>query len=102
MLLFGVFLIIALYAIRPTILWIIKTTPDGKAVNQNHVIAILIQDLVMGAITDALGMSFLTGIMLMGLIIPNGPHLGAAIVEKAELIVNGFFCPFSIFSWVVS
>ena len=94
LLLSGVFLIITLYGVRLTILWIIKTTPEGKAVHQNYVIAILIQALVMGAISDALGLGFLPGVTLLGLFIPNGLPIGAAIIEKAELIVNEIFLPF--------
>ncbi|EOY17661.1 Cation/H+ exchanger - like 7 [Theobroma cacao] len=94
MLSFAAFPIFALYAVRPTISWIIRTTPEGKQVDQLYVVATLLGAFAMGAISDAIGLSFLPGIIAMGLIVPNGPPLGAAIVEKSELIINEFFMPF--------
>lgn len=50
--------------------------------------------LVMGFLSDAIGTTYLLGALLMGLIIPPGPPLGIAIIERFELVIFHFFLPF--------
>ncbi|XVE99825.1 hypothetical protein REPUB_Repub03eG0234900 [Reevesia pubescens] len=83
----------AIIVVRPILLWIIKRTPKGKPVKECYVIAILVCTLLMGVITDAVGASFGPAAMIMGFIIPDGPPLGATIIQKCELIITEFFLP---------
>ncbi|KDO44834.1 hypothetical protein CISIN_1g0433152mg, partial [Citrus sinensis] len=76
----------------PAVCWIIKINPEGKPVKEIYVLAI--GALVMGFLSDAIGTTYLLGALLMGLIIPPGPPLGIAIIERFELVIFHFFLPF--------
>ncbi|KAL5824527.1 hypothetical protein ACOSQ3_020590 [Xanthoceras sorbifolium] len=80
--------------LRPLMLWIIRNTPEGKPVKSSYVRLILLAPLIAAMLTDAAGTTFFTGAQIMGLIIPAGPPLGSALVEKSELIMSELFLPF--------
>lgn len=81
--------------IRQATLWIVKTTPEGKPVDQIFVIAILLSVMVVGFTTDMLGIAIANGSMWLGLAIPDGPPLGAILVEKSETIAMDILMPFA-------
>ncbi|KAL5822669.1 hypothetical protein ACOSQ4_020569 [Xanthoceras sorbifolium] len=80
--------------LRPLMLWIVKNTPEGKPVKSIYVRLILVAPLITAMLSDAAGTHFLTGAQIMGLIIPAGPPLGSALVEKSELIMSELLLPF--------
>lgn len=80
---------------RRVFLWIIRRTPEGKPVDQGYVVAILLGVCVMAFLTDMLGIAILNGPMWLGLVIPDGPPLGATLVEKSETIIMDLLLPFS-------
>lgn len=84
---------LGIQVIRPAVVMIIKETPEGKPVREFYIITLLIGVLVMGFASDAIGGSSVIGPMFLGLVIPDGPPLGAALVEKCEYIVSEFFMP---------
>ncbi|GAU29414.1 hypothetical protein TSUD_149840 [Trifolium subterraneum] len=45
-------------------------------------------------ITDLIGVTFLIGPLIYGLVIPSGPPLGTTLVEKCEVIISEFLLPF--------
>ncbi|KAL3530940.1 hypothetical protein ACH5RR_010262 [Cinchona calisaya] len=81
--------------IRQFMLWIVKTTPEGKPVDQIYVIAVLVGVVVVGFVTDMLGIAIANGPLWLGLAIPDGPPLGATLVEKSETVVMDILLPFS-------
>ncbi|XP_019439269.1 PREDICTED: cation/H(+) antiporter 24-like [Lupinus angustifolius] len=90
-----VIIMIILFCIRPIMVWIDDNIPEGGSVNHSFVVAILLGVLVMGFITDFLGISIANGPLWLGLVIPDGPRLGATIIEKSETIMNDLLIPFS-------
>lgn len=86
-------LAICILGIRPAVVLIIKSTPEGKPVREIYVATLLIGALVMAFFSDALGGASVCGPLFLGLIIPDGPPLGAALVEKSEYLVSEFFVP---------
>ncbi|XVE69489.1 hypothetical protein DITRI_Ditri09bG0156000 [Diplodiscus trichospermus] len=84
---------------RPVLHWIINTTPKGKPVKECYVIAILLWTMLLGVGTDAFGSSFSPATIVMGFFIPDGPPLGATIIQKCELIISDFFLSF-FFIWI--
>ncbi|XP_021278894.1 cation/H(+) antiporter 24-like [Herrania umbratica] len=82
-------------AVRRAMMWIIETTPEGEPVDQFYVVAILLGVFVMGFLTDMFGIAIANGSFLLGLVIPNGPPLGATLVEKSETIIMEIIMPFS-------
>ncbi|KAJ0103382.1 hypothetical protein Patl1_06688 [Pistacia atlantica] len=60
-------ILIVIFFIRPIVLWIIKNTPEGKPVKEIYILGLLILPLVMGTLTDSLGMTFALGAILVGI-----------------------------------
>ncbi|KAJ7959589.1 Cation/H(+) antiporter like [Quillaja saponaria] len=87
------FLSFNIVVIRPAMIWIKKTTPDGKPVKETYIVLILVGVLVMVAAFDAVGVPYVHGPLILGLTIPDGPPLGATLEEKSELIISEFFLP---------
>ncbi|XP_019167278.1 PREDICTED: cation/H(+) antiporter 24-like [Ipomoea nil] len=81
--------------IRHVMVWIVRLTPEGKPVEQIYVVAILLGVLVFAFISDFCGLSMVHGPLWFGLAVPDGPPLGATIVEKCETIVIELLMPFS-------
>lgn len=79
---------------RQAMMWIIRTTPEEKAVGEVYVTAILVSVMVAGFLTDTFGLTVANGPMWLGLAVPNGPPLGTALVEKMETIVAHILMPF--------
>ncbi|KAF3433334.1 hypothetical protein FNV43_RR24436 [Rhamnella rubrinervis] len=84
---------ICIKVIRPAVVRIVKSTPEGKPVREIYVTALLIGTLVIAFFSDALGGTTISGPLFLGLVIPDGPPLGAALVEKSDYLVSEFFMP---------
>ncbi|KAH9767311.1 Cation/H(+) antiporter 15 [Citrus sinensis] len=91
---FLAFLIFTFFVLRPAIQWIIRTTPEREPVKKCYIVAILIGALIMAGVADIIGSNFMIGAAMMGLVIPAGPPLGSALVEKSEVVIRNFFLPF--------
>ncbi|XP_057772511.1 cation/H(+) antiporter 24 isoform X2 [Salvia miltiorrhiza] len=81
--------------VRQFMIWIIRTTPVGKPVDQVYVIALLLGVFVVAFVADMLGLAVANGPLWLGLAVPDGPPLGAILVEKSETIITNIFMPFS-------
>ncbi|XP_047967425.1 cation/H(+) antiporter 24-like isoform X1 [Salvia hispanica] len=81
--------------VRQFMIWIIRTTPVGKPVDQVYVVGILLGVFVVAFVADALGLAIANGPLWLGLAVPDGPPLGAILVEKSETILTNIFMPFS-------
>ncbi|XP_022728705.1 cation/H(+) antiporter 24-like [Durio zibethinus] len=82
-------------AFRRAMLWIIEKTPVGEPVDQLYVVAILLGVFVTGFLTDMFGIAIANGPFWLGLVIPNGPPLGATLVERSETIMMEIIMPCS-------
>lgn len=71
---------------------IIQKKPEGKPVHELYILSILVGALVIACLTDLIG-SLQFGVILFGLVIPNGPPLGSTLTEKIELIAMELFMP---------
>lgn len=71
--------------IRLVIMLIIQKLPERKPVSEFYISSILVVALVMASLTDMIG-SINLGVMMFGLVIPNGLLLGVTLSEKIELI----------------
>lgn len=82
-----------IFGARPAFMWIIRATPEGKPVDQIFVVGILLGVLVFGFLADFLGLAIANGSLWLGLAVPDGPPLGAILVEKSETIMLNFLMP---------
>ncbi|KAL6967778.1 hypothetical protein U1Q18_033589 [Sarracenia purpurea var. burkii] len=95
----GSFLSVALYfvvivfAIRPAALWIIRHTPEGRPVKEIYIFGVLVAVLCCGLIGEVIGLSSILASLVFGLVIPDGPPLGAALVEKLDCFVSSLLMP---------
>lgn len=78
--------------LRPGIQYIARKSPDGLPVKETYVLLILLGSLAVGFMCDLVG-SMQLGFLVVGLMIPNGPALGATVAEKTELIVMELLFP---------
>ncbi|KAK7387270.1 hypothetical protein VNO78_27940 [Psophocarpus tetragonolobus] len=90
-----VFIVFLVYCVRPTMIWINNSTPEGHSVNQSFVVATLLGAFLSGFLTDMFGIAIANGPLFMGLIIPDGPRIGAALVEKTTTVMTDILLPFS-------
>ncbi|XP_059663579.1 cation/H(+) antiporter 24-like [Cornus florida] len=81
--------------IRQAMFWIIRTTPEGKPVDQIYVIFILLGVMIVGFLSDMFGLAIANGPLWLGMAIPDGPPLGSTLVEKSETFIVELLMPFS-------
>ncbi|XP_058111355.1 cation/H(+) antiporter 15-like [Magnolia sinica] len=86
------YVFICIFMVRPAIIRVIQQTPDGESFDDLHISMILCGVMVCGLIADVIGIHFIFGSFVFGLVIPNGP-LGAALAEKLEDFVSGLMLP---------
>ncbi|KAL5580617.1 hypothetical protein UlMin_013059 [Ulmus minor] len=89
----GLVFMFIVFGIRPAVLWTIRNTPEGEPVKETYVFAVLTMLFVCGFLGEAIGLSACAPSFLLGLIIPDGPPLGAAIVEKLDCFVSVLLMP---------
>ncbi|XP_073010535.1 cation/H(+) antiporter 15-like isoform X1 [Typha latifolia] len=90
---YGVMLLFVAFVFRPYVRWIVRTTPADGRVSELHVFVIIMMVLGMAIATDAMGATIIDGPMILGLAIPDGPPLGAALVERLDLLATEVLLP---------
>ncbi|XP_021716824.1 cation/H(+) antiporter 15-like [Chenopodium quinoa] len=89
----ALFIVLALYGIRPAALWAIRKTPEGQPVKEKYIIGVLLALLGCGFIGEVIGLSAVIASFIVGLVIPDGPPLGAALSEKLDSFVSVLLMP---------
>ncbi|CAH2069528.1 unnamed protein product [Thlaspi arvense] len=75
--------------------WVVAQTPEGKLVDQNYIVMILMGVLVASFLTDMLGLSIGVGPIWLGLLVPHGPPLSSTLAVRSETFVLEFLMPFT-------
>lgn len=89
-----VFLItVIVFGIRPAALWAVRQTPEGKPVKEIYIFFSLVALMWCGLMGEVFGLSALFAAFLLGLVIPDGPPLGAALVERLDCFVSVLLMP---------
>ncbi|XP_022983542.1 cation/H(+) antiporter 15-like [Cucurbita maxima] len=81
------------FAIRPTIVWMIKKNPIGQPLKECFVVTLLLLVLVVAFCCQALGLHIYTGPLFLGVTIPSGPPIGSALVDRLDFITSWVFMP---------
>ncbi|EOA15706.1 hypothetical protein CARUB_v10006524mg [Capsella rubella] len=84
-----------LLVVRRAFDWIVSHTPEGKLVNQNYIVMILMGVLASCFLTDMFGLSIAVGPIWLGLLVPHGPPLGSTLAVRSETFIYEFLMPFS-------
>lgn len=81
---------------RPWFSRIIRTTPEGKPVKQEHLAFIYLAILFTAFLCTNLGLQDYYIPFLLGLAIPNGPPLGSTLAVKLDTFTSGLLAPLLI------
>ncbi|XP_050216483.1 cation/H(+) antiporter 15-like [Mercurialis annua] len=92
---FSVVLLLSLivFGIRPAALWAVRQTPEGKPVKEIYTFVALVALMCCVFIGEVIGIDALISSFLVGLVIPDGPPLGAALVERLDCFVSVLLTP---------
>ncbi|XP_073054676.1 cation/H(+) antiporter 15-like [Primulina eburnea] len=93
LLFFGAMLFFAFFIFRPTILWIIRRTNNPRSLKESHACVIFIFVLASALFGEIMGQHFLFGPMILGVVVPDGPPLGSALLNRLELFVSYIMLP---------
>lgn len=81
------------FVVRPIALWVIRTTPQNKEVEEKYIFAILVIVAIVGFFSDMIGANSFNGALVVGIAIPDGPPLGSAVVQKLDCFVTDVLMP---------
>ncbi|KAL6980774.1 hypothetical protein U1Q18_022412 [Sarracenia purpurea var. burkii] len=81
------------YAFRTTVMWIHKHILKGNPLREVHITTIFTAVLVGCLASEALGQHFLLGPLMLGLAVPEGPPLGAALAARLDSLISGLLYP---------
>ncbi|PSS34433.1 Cation/H(+) antiporter like [Actinidia chinensis var. chinensis] len=71
-----------------------QTVPEGKSVNETHIVFIASSIIVSDIASDNLGILYHYGPFLLDLFVVEGPPpLGSTLEEKLDNVVSGWFAP---------
>ncbi|KAG1334407.1 putative Cation/H(+) antiporter 15 [Cocos nucifera] len=73
--------------------WVVQRTPKSGPVAGGTMVAVMVVVSIAGIASDIGGATFIFGPLLLGLAVPNGPPLGAAIVEQTDTVVSEVLMP---------
>jgi len=81
------------FVVHPAALYAIQHTPEGKPVQEIYICGTLIILIFCGFIGEVIGIDAIIVSFMVGLAIPDGPPLGAALVDKLECFVSVVLLP---------
>lgn len=84
---------IVLFIFRPAMLWIVRSTPHGRPVPDGYICIIILLVLVSSVTSNIMGRTVYSGPFILGLAVPEGPPLGASLVNKLDGIITSVFVP---------
>ncbi|CAL9086602.1 unnamed protein product [Musa acuminata var. zebrina] len=89
-----IFLIVLLvFVFDPWARLIVSRTPKGGRVWEGHILMIMLAACAMGAFSDAFLLSHWEGPVYMGLLMPDGPPLGTALLDRANFVPTELLLP---------
>ncbi|KAL3521272.1 hypothetical protein ACH5RR_019421 [Cinchona calisaya] len=86
----------AILVLRPLFRWIIKQTPEGKAVDGGYIVLVSLTVLLSAVLSHYVGLQYQFGPFIVGLTVSSGPPLGSTLVKKLETLISGLFAPLII------
>ncbi|KAI3958187.1 hypothetical protein MKW98_020829 [Papaver atlanticum] len=80
--------IVIMFILRPVMSWMNKSTPEGKTLNESYVSSILITVLGVSFYSQSIGIDPSLGPLIVGLTVPVGSPIAAAVQKKLERFVT--------------
>ncbi|XP_014521686.1 cation/H(+) antiporter 15-like [Vigna radiata var. radiata] len=78
---------------RPVMFWIVRRTPEGRPVKDGYLYVIIVLLFLLGWVSVKINQEFVLGAFILGLAVPEGPPLGAALVKKLNFFGTTFLLP---------
>ncbi|KAM6597506.1 hypothetical protein CsatA_008030 [Cannabis sativa] len=88
-----VMVVIILGILRPIMRSMVKNTNRGRAVPEHYITSVFLMVLCCAFLGEFVGQHFMLGPMILGLVVPDGPPLGSALVDKLESYVSSILLP---------
>lgn len=88
-----VFVTIVIMVGRPAMKWIVRNTPEGRPVKKACTFVVVIMTLTAGLFGMWAHQTVLGGVVLCGLLVPEGPPLGSELIKQFELFTSWFLLP---------
>ncbi|KAI3916378.1 hypothetical protein MKW92_028984 [Papaver armeniacum] len=80
--------IFIMFILRPVMSWMNKSTPEGKTLNEGYLSSILISVLGVSFCSQSIGIDPALGPLIVGLTVPVGSPIAAAVQKKLECFVT--------------
>ncbi|KAK7385886.1 hypothetical protein VNO78_31827 [Psophocarpus tetragonolobus] len=78
---------------RPAMRWIVRNTPEGRPVKKTYTYMVFLMTLYAGWLGVWANQTVLAGILLLGLLVPEGPPLGSELIKQFEMFNTWFLMP---------
>lgn len=90
---FMLLVIFIVFIIRPVMVWMMRQTPEGKRLKNEHVIALNIMVVCSYFVSESMGLIGFWGPIILGVITPLIPPMGSLLTDKMEAFVWSVFLP---------
>ncbi|KAK6235959.1 hypothetical protein QQP08_026195 [Theobroma cacao] len=87
------FILLVVFVLRLTMKWMVKLTPKGGQLKDVFLYVVVLGFMSSPRMTGIFNIFLLFGPFILGLVVPDGPPLGSALVEKLDPVVSGLFLP---------
>ncbi|KAK8518716.1 hypothetical protein V6N13_018011 [Hibiscus sabdariffa] len=86
-------LVVVVFVLRPGIKWMVKHISETSQKKDICFYLVILAFMLSPPITKQFHLHAKFGPFILGLVVPDGPPLGSALVEKLDPIISGFFLP---------
>ncbi|XP_057991378.1 cation/H(+) antiporter 11-like [Hevea brasiliensis] len=88
-----IFFFMLIVFLRTLTLWFIRVTPEGEPIKDIYVHFIVVVVLYLASLGDNMGLEYLWGPFLFGLLIPARSPLATTLTSKLDTVVYGLLVP---------
>ncbi|GFP86583.1 cation/H(+) antiporter 15 [Phtheirospermum japonicum] len=88
-----IFVLCMAYLVGPLVRRVSRSVPNAKSMTEIHVFFFFAGALVTAFMTEVIGQHFVLGPLVLGLLVPEGQPLGAALISKLEFPIGKFLYP---------
>ncbi|KAG6670314.1 hypothetical protein CIPAW_01G302800 [Carya illinoinensis] len=81
------------FIIKPAIKWALNRAPKDKPISESFIRSIFLLVLVIGLLSETIGQHYVFGPLVLGLVVPDGPPLGVALISKMDALTSLVFYP---------
>ncbi|CAA0835319.1 Cation/H(+) antiporter 15 [Striga hermonthica] len=87
------FVVAMAYGLGPLVRRVSKKVPSVRSVGERHVLCFFVGVLGAALLTETIGQHFVLGPLVLGLLLPQGCPLGAAIIARLEYPIGKLLYP---------